>query len=490
MTIEEMRARLEAIEIERRELHTGAGDAALTEDQQTRWDELDTEETTLRADLRTAEETEARSARVAESRSRYGARMGNTEDPLGEPDALRGTFRGNPWDLNAVTRSLYQETPARGGADLAARALAAVEHCRGVSDASKAHITQLLESVDFMDDEAEGRAARQIAAQVIATSSPEYMRAWSKAFKTGMRNGHPDVEALGVLQRAASLTDAAGGYAVPLPVDPTLILNSDGSVSPIRQISTQRTIVTDKLRTVNATAVTASYDTEASEVSDDTPTWANRDIDMNMARAFIPHSIEIGMDYPNFTADVAFLLATSKMDLENNKFVLGTGVNEPRGIVTALTGTAFELTSTTADTFAMADVYKVDDDLPEKFADTSSWIGNKKIFSAIRQAGGANLDDFWANAREGLPARLLDHPIYRTSSMDGVINAAAENRVLVLGDFRYFWVVDRVGFSIELIPHLFHTANNRPSGQRGVFAYWRNGSDSVLDRAFRMLNVT
>ncbi|KFU81010.1 phage major capsid protein, HK97 family [Amycolatopsis lurida] len=497
MTLEEMRARLEVIETERRELHTSAGENALTDEQQTRWDALDTEETGLRSDVQAAEtaardeaEAETRAARVTASRARYGARMGNTEDPLGEPDALRGSFRGNPWDLNAVNRSLYQETPARGGADLAARAMAAVEHCRGVNDASKQRITQLLEGSDFTDDEEEGRSARKVAAQIIATSSPEYMRAWSKAFKTGMRNGHPDVEALGVLQRAASLTDAAGGYAVPLPVDPTLILNSDGTVSPIRQIATNRTIVTDKLRTVNATAVTASYDAEATEVSDDTPTWANRDIDMHMARAFIPHSIEIGMDYPNFTQDVAFLLATAKRDLENNKFVLGNGTTEPRGIVTALTGTAFELTSTTADTFAMADVYKVDDDLPENFADTASWIGNKKIFSAIRQAGGANLDDFWANAREGLPARLLDHPLYRTSAMDGVINATQENRVLVLGDFRFFWVVDRVGFSIELIPHLFHTGNNRPSGQRGVFAFWRNGSDSVLDRAFRMLNVT
>jgi hypothetical protein len=27
---------------------------------------------------------------------------------------------------------------------------------------------------------------------------------------------------------------------------------------------------------------------------------------------------------------------------------------------------------------------------------------------------------------------------------------------------------------VELIPHLFATANNRPSGQRGLYAYWRN----------------
>ncbi|MEU5848943.1 phage major capsid protein [Saccharopolyspora shandongensis] len=489
MNLEELRARLTAIETERRSIHTAAGDNPLDEAQQTRWDALDTEETELREQLPVAEEAEKRAARVRESRARYGARMG-TDDPLGEPEGIEQNFRGNPWDLGAVTRSLHRETPERGGQELRARALSAVEHVRGVSDASKQHITGLLESLDFEDDGAEGRGARGIAAHVVATSSKEYMRAWSKAFKTGMRTGQPDVEALAVLQRAASLTDAAGGYAVPLPVDPTLILNYDGSVSPMRRIATVRTAVTDQYRTVNAGAVTASYDAEASEVSDDTPAWGATDITMHMARAFLLHSIEIGMDYPNFTADVAMLLADAKTNLENTKFISGTGTGEPVGIVTALTGTPYEIASATADTLALADVYKVDEELPERFYDNAQWIGHKKIYSALRQAGGANLDDFWADLGQGQPSQLLGHRVNNASAMDGVINATQDNRVLILGDFRNFWIVDRLGFSTELIPHLFHTTTNRPSGQRGVFAYWRNGSDSVNDRAFRQLNVT
>lgn len=487
MTLEEMRARLDAIETERRGIHEAAGTEPLTDEQQTRWDELDTEETPLRVDFVAAE---ARAARVTGSRSRYGARMG-TEDPLGEPDGIEQGYRGrNPWDLNEVTRSLWQEGPDRGGADLRARALDAVEKVRGVSDASKQHITQVLESFDYQEDDSEGRGARSIAAHVVATSSQEYTRAWSRAFKTAVRDGHPNVDALQVLQRAASLTDAAGGYAVPLPVDPTLILNDNGSVSPMRQISTVRTCTTDAYRIINATAVTASYDAEAAEVSDDTPTWDKDDIAMHMARGFLPFSIQIGGDYPNFTKDVAMLMGDAKVNLENTKFVLGSGTDEPVGIVTALTGTAFEIASAVADTLALADIYKLDEELPERFWDNAQWMAHKKIYSALRQAGGANLDDFWTDLGKGQPKELLGHAVNNSSAMDGVINAGADNRVAILGDFRNFWIIDRLGFSTELIPHLFHTGNNRPSGQRGVFAYWRNGSDSVNPRAFRMLNVT
>jgi HK97 family phage major capsid protein len=493
VTLEQLRARLAEIESERRTIHTAAGDAALTEDQQTRWDTLDTDEADVRNQIAAAEEAEARTARVTESRARYGNAFhfgSDDSDPLGDTRSIR-EFRGNPWDLDAVNRSLYRDTPERGGSELRSRAVAAVEHVQGLTERSKQHITSLLDGLDYGDDGEEGRGARKVAAHIIATSSPEYMRAWTKAMKTGMRTGQPDFEAMQVVQRAASLTDAAGGYAVPLPVDPTLILNDDGSVCPLRAISTVRTIVTDQLRTVNATAISASYDAEAAEVSDDTPTWANTDISVHMARANVPYSIEIGMDYPGFTGDLAFLLADAKANLENTKFVLGSGTAEPFGIVSALDGTSYEITENTDDTFALGDVYDLEEELPSRYAANASWLANKKIYTAIREAGGANLDDHWVNLRDGRPPQLLGHPTYEASAMDGVITAsgAVDNFVMVLGDFKWFWIVDRVGFSMELVPHLFHTSNNRPSGQRGVFAYWRNGSDSVNDRAFRLLNI-
>jgi HK97 family phage major capsid protein len=58
--------------------------------------------------------------------------------------------------------------------------------------------------------------------------------------------------------------------------------------------------------------------------------------------------------------------------------------------------------------------------------------------------------------------------------------------ILVLGDFRQFLIVDRVGMDVELVPHLFGT-NRRPTGQRGIFAMWRNNSTVLVPGAFRKL---
>jgi len=135
-------------------------------------------------------------------------------------------------------------------------------------------------------------------------------------------------------------------------------------------------------------------------------------------------------------------------------------------------------------------VYDLEEELPAKFRRRASWAANKKIYQAMREAGGANLDDFWVNLGGGQPKQLLGYPALESSEMDGAVGSGTEDYVLVFGDFSNYWIVDRVGLGIELVPHLFATANNRPSGQRGLYAHWRTGADSVNDRAFRMLNCT
>ena len=64
------------------------------------------------------------------------------------------------------------------------------------------------------------------------------------------------------------------------------------------------------------------------------------------------------------------------------------------------------------------------------------------------------------------------------------------NTVATIGDFNQFMIIDRVGMSVELIPHLFHTFNSLPSGQRGLFAYWRNTSDVTVAAAFKHLRIS
>jgi HK97 family phage major capsid protein len=85
---------------------------------------------------------------------------------------------------------------------------------------------------------------------------------------------------------------------------------------------------------------------------------------------------------------------------------------------------------------------------------------------------------------------LKSRPVVISSYFPDFTGATAAQNVLVVGDFRKYYIVDRVGLTVELIPHLFNTGNNRPSGQRGWFAYKRVGADSVDDASFRLLQQT
>ncbi|MFG1959101.1 phage major capsid protein, partial [Nonomuraea sp. NPDC049028] len=71
--------------------------------------------------------------------------------------------------------------------------------------------------------------------------------------------------------------------------------------------------------------------------------------------------------------------------------------------------------------------------------------------------------------------------------MDGSLAAGADY-VLLAGDFTQFCIIDRVGSTVEFIPHLFGT-NRRPTGQRGWYAYKRTSSDVLVPDAFRLLNL-
>lgn len=65
----------------------------------------------------------------------------------------------------------------------------------------------------------------------------------------------------------------------------------------------------------------------------------------------------------------------------------------------------------------------------------------------------------------------------------------ADNPILFVGDWSNYVILDRVGMSIEYIPHLFNTTSNRPDGTRAWYAFWRVGADSINDGGIVVMNI-
>jgi HK97 family phage major capsid protein len=187
----------------------------------------------------------------------------------------------------------------------------------------------------------------------------------------------------------------------------------------------------------------------------------------------------------NFSEEVTRLLVDGADQLMATAYTTGSGSGQPTGIITALPGGSL-VASATTDTFARADVYNVQNALPPRFSANAQWCAGLPIINTMSQfetTAGARL---FPELSDG---RLLNKPINELSNMDSVINATQDNKILLYGDFSNLVIVDRIGSTVELIPNLVG-ANRRPTGQRGLFLWFRTGSDSLVDNAFRCLNVT
>jgi len=398
-------------------------------------------------------------------------------DPFGEIESIETRIKNDPWDLSEMRA--YPDNPKAQTSELRSRAFTAIEKMDGASDKRREAATKLLAKWDD--------SSGSISRLVIATSAPDYMSFWSKSLRYGTAAVFTDEERAAVA-RAMSLTDTAGGFLVPFQLDPTVIITDDGSLNEIRQVARQVIATGDVWNGVSSAAVAFSWVAEAAESTDDATTFAQPSITIFKGNGFVPISIEALADEANVTGEIANLLAFGKNVQDAAAFATGSGTGQPFGIVTALAGGASVVSSATTDVYAIADLYATQGGLPARYRPNASWLANNAIYNLTRQF--AEPSGFWVDVSADRPALLVGKPALESEDMDGTITALATNNVLIFGDFSNYVIADRVGMTVETIPHLFATANNRPTGQRGFYAFYRLGADSVNDGAFSMLDVT
>jgi HK97 family phage major capsid protein len=420
----------------------------------------------------------------------FGATTGGGDsydsDAINDPDSVwRSAQYGNPWDLSEM-RTFGRSRESVNG-ELRSRALDAIEKMPSASDAIRQAGTRIVENFDDKD--------ATIARMAVLSSSPAYVRAFSKAATNRLHELTGDEQRALAEVRALSLTDSAGGYLVPFQLDPTVIVTANGSRNDIRRIARQVVATADVWNGVSAGAVAWSWDAEASQVSDDSPTFAQPSIPVYKAAGFVPVSIEALQDMANGAQEIAKLLSEGREILEAAAFAIGSGSGQPTGIVTGLVGSGAVVNSATTDTLAVGDLYTLQGSLPARYRANGSWLATNAFYNRARQFDTAGGSSLWAQIGDDRPAQLLGKPIYEAEDMDGVINATQENYMAVFGDFSNYVIADRIGMTVEFIPHLFQqtTAGSgfgRPTGQRGWYAYYRTGAGVVNTGAFKMLDVT
>ena len=161
-----------------------------------------------------------------------------------------------------------------------------------------------------------------------------------------------------------------------------------------------------------------------------------------------------------------------------------------------ITGATTVFTGSSATGFALTDLMNWDEALPPRFQPKRLGHVHQLMANRIRRidagvTGGAGSSVSIQNlslqtGSAGGPARnFLGYPAYQNGPCHHLHDRAAGR---LLGDFSYYIIYDRIGMNIETIPHLFDVTN-KPTGQRGLYAYWRNGAKVADASAFRTLKL-
>lgn len=491
VNVDERRARVTEITARLNEMNEEYSNARMGDEAKQEWNDLHAEREDHEATIKEIEERTATLTDLAKNQeAREGGASFYTSSAKSERDIYDlVSYRQESKDDEHLSQ-LYR--------DGAKRSIESSTFSGRNKEDAQGHVERLMETAHGEHKTGE------IAKLVLTTGSPVYKRAFAKMAQVGfVRDGaNLSTEERTALAIGATTT---GAFAIPYTLDPTVIPSDNFSVNPFRAISRNVTMTGSSIwQGVSSAGITASFDTEAAEVSDDSPTLAQPTATLRMARMFVRFSMEVDDDWSGMQADMGRLFADAKNNLEGSEFTLGSGTApHPLGILetanTSGIGTAaFTFTASTA-AFVVGDVYKLENALGPRWRPNATFVGNRATYNAIRQfdtAGGASL--FIQNLRGGLSnqvptpgglsTELLGYPTYEDSFMSSTY-ATSGQLSLLLGDFSQFVIIDGVGMTVEPVPHIFHTSNNLPSGERGLFVRWRTGSTVAAPLAFKVLKV-
>lgn len=390
------------------------------------------------------------------------------------PEVMRRVEAYTEESYNELKRSLYTGGTF-DGEDAISRAKVATESFNTlVTDDSKQHIFQLLETDNYH--------SQHVARHILMASSEAY----NKEFKQFIQSqGQMPGE---LMRTALSLANANGGYLVPVQLDPTIVLTNAGAINPLRSISTVKTIAgANVFNGVTSAGVNAQWLTEGSEAADATPTFGQISITAHKAAVYLFGSYEMLGD-SGFAQELSGLFADGKNRLEADAMATAnTAADRPRGVVAGvLAVTASIVTAATTGAFVAGDVFNTYDAQAPRHQLNAKWLANQKVYSKVRQLSTNQGSNFWATIGGGQPAELLGLPTYTASSMTGTIGNG--NNILLVGEFSNYYIVDRIGFSVQYVPVVIG-ASQRPTGQAGWMGYWRVGAEVADPSAFRLLQL-
>lgn len=318
-----------------------------------------------------------------------------------------------------------------------------------------------------------------------AINSDEYRKGFREYLRRGGNTRFMELKTLKVLEEGL---DDQGGYTVPVDMISRVIMRQP---TPTRVAGMVANINTSRefLEMIKVNCATDNIYSTGFRVTktgeNPASTTAARVTDTNLFGTIkIPvHTFMItGLLTNNMVEDSALNLIQWVSDkfnetvdiLRDDKVINGTGKMEPRGMVNAVAssgsggGTDDPLISYIptgdANLITPDSLISVAEDVPEQYEDGCKYLFNKtSTYKAIkllkdlndRYLFGAGTQESGLN-RVARPTELNGYPFVFSGLMP---NIAANNIPVLFGDFRGYQLVNRIGFSIQVLREVYAELN-------------------------------
>lgn len=301
---------------------------------------------------------------------------------------------------------------------------------------------------------------------------------------------------LGELQAKALQigVESDGGFAVPEELDRSIIeLLRDSS--PMRQVCNQITVGTpDYKRLVNLGGNGAGWVGE----TDDRP--ATNTPTLGQIQAFMgeiyanPQATQTSLDDMFFDAEGWLNTEVGRdfSEKEGNAFLLGNGVNKPKGLLaygldvkgddTRAFGVLQKLITGTAGAVTGDNLIDLIHSLKAGYRANGTWMMGNLSVAYMRKLKDREGNYLWRPGLEaGAPSVLLGYGITENEDMPDI---AADANAIVFGDFkRAYTVVDRIGTRVLRDPY-----TNKP--YVGFYTTKRVGGMLVDSQAVKVLTLS
>lgn len=253
---------------------------------------------------------------------------------------------------------------------------------------------------------------------------------------------------------------------LPITVEDTIVQKRQ-EASVMRQHGTVMSATGNATLPVEKGLATAAFTSEIGAITENTPTFDAVDFRAVRCGSLVKVS-EVALKDAAFDLEKELVSQISRAyaTVENQKFVNGTGVNEPEGFLNVAK------VHDTVETLVWGDIEGLYYGLKAPYRMNAVWMMNSKTVKIVK----ALLKD---EAAQNLPlTEILGRPVVINEAMPD----ADDGKAIAFGDFAYYKIMDRQGIELKQLDELYAV-----NGIVGFLANARLDAHLTLSEAVKVI---